>query len=106
MWGTDQGLCRPQSFWHPRLIARRHRPETATNGLFWQIGCLEVCVSSHTGQGRRGLILSHEMGGMVMDASYLCEFRSPLRFRVGGRAFGRGIGGDEVSDFGEAVVEP
>jgi len=35
---TDQGLCRLQSFWHPRLIARQHWPETATSGFFWQIG--------------------------------------------------------------------
>jgi len=36
---------------------------------FGRLDSLEICVLSHTGQGRRGLILSHETGGMVMDAS-------------------------------------
>jgi len=28
------------------------------------------------------------------------------RFKVGGRAFGWGVGGDEVRDLGKAVFEP
>jgi len=72
---------------------------------FGRLDSLEICVSSHTGQGERGLILSHETGGIVMDAWYLWKFRSPPQFRVGGWAFGWGVGGDEVRDLGEAAIE-
>jgi len=42
----------------------------------------------------------------MMYAAKLCKFWSPPRFNVGGRAFGWGIGGDEIRDLGKAVVEP
>jgi len=67
---------------------------------------LEIGVPSCTDQGGRGLILSYDAGCMVMNASWLCEFWSPPRLRVGGRAFSWGVGRDEVRDFGEGVVEP
>ena len=73
---------------------------------FGRVDNLEICVSSHTGPGRRGLILSHETGGMVINASWLRKFWSPPRFRVGGWAFGWGVGGDAVSDLCKAVIEP
>jgi len=65
---------------------------------FGRLDILEIRVSSQKGQGGRGLILSHETGSMVMDTSYLCKFRSPPQFRVGGWAFGWGVGGDEMPD--------
>jgi len=72
---------------------------------FGRLDSLETSVSSHTRQGGREQILSHEARGMVMDASSLCEFWSPPQFGVGGWAFGWGVGGDEVGDLGKVVVE-
>jgi len=43
---------------------------------------------------------------MVIDAARLCELWSTPRFSVEDWELGWGIGGDEVSDFGKAVVEP
>jgi len=66
----------------------------------------EVCVLGHMGLCGQGLILSHEVCEMVKDAAQLCKLWSPPWFGVGGWASGWDTGGDEVCDFGKAVVEP
>ena len=73
---------------------------------FGRLNSFEVRISSDTGHGGRGLVLSHEAGSMMMYAALLCKFWSPPQFNVGGPAFGRGEGCDEVRDLGKAVVEP
>jgi len=60
------------------------------SGLF----SLEIGASSEARLGGGGLILSHEACRVVVNATKMSEFWGPPRFGVGGRAFGRDVGGD------------
>ena len=56
--------------------------------------------------GGGGLILSHEVCCVVVNAAKLSKFWGPRRFGVGGWAFGWGVGGDKMCDLGKGVIKP